>query len=64
MTTTGGRLVAKMRRAEGVEVVFGIVDGSYFALGEGLQLDVDPRRRQHERQALDERADRLEREAS
>jgi acetolactate synthase-1/2/3 large subunit len=39
MTTTGGRLVAKMLRAEGVEVVFGIVDGSYFALCEGLRQE-------------------------
>jgi len=39
MTTTGGRLVAQMLRAEGVEVVFGIVDGSYFALGEGLRQE-------------------------
>jgi acetolactate synthase-1/2/3 large subunit len=39
MATTGGRLVAKMLRAEGVEVVFGIVDGSYFALGEGLRQE-------------------------
>lgn len=31
-TTTGGDLVARMLRAEGVEVVFGIIDGSYFGL--------------------------------
>jgi acetolactate synthase-1/2/3 large subunit len=37
MTTTGGDLVARMLRAEGVEVVFGIVDGSYFGLCEGLR---------------------------
>ncbi len=37
MATTGGDLVARMLRAEGVEVVFGIVDGSYFALCEGLR---------------------------
>jgi len=36
-TTTGGELVARMLRAEGVEVVFGIVDGSYFGLCEGLR---------------------------
>jgi acetolactate synthase-1/2/3 large subunit len=35
--TTGGDLVARMLRAEGVEVVFGIVDGSYFGLCEGLR---------------------------
>jgi acetolactate synthase I/II/III large subunit len=39
MATTGGHLVAKLLRAEGVEVVFGIVDGSYFALGEGLRQE-------------------------
>ncbi|MEB2343889.1 MAG: thiamine pyrophosphate-binding protein [Deltaproteobacteria bacterium] len=37
MATTGGELVARMLRAEGVEVVFGIVDGSYFGLTEGLR---------------------------
>jgi acetolactate synthase-1/2/3 large subunit len=53
MATTGGRLVAKLLRAEGVEVVFGIVDGSYFALGEGLRREgirlVSPR---HETSAV------------
>jgi acetolactate synthase-1/2/3 large subunit len=39
MTMTGGRLVARMLRAEGVEVVFGIVDGSYFGLTEGLRQE-------------------------
>jgi len=34
--TTGGDLVARMLRAEGVEVVFGIVDGSYYGLTAGL----------------------------
>jgi len=37
MSITGGELVARLLRAEGVEVVFGIVDGSYFGLGEGLR---------------------------
>ena len=37
MSLTGGELVARMLRAEGVEVVFGIVDGSYFGLCEGLR---------------------------
>ena len=37
MALTAGRLVARMLRAEGVEVVFGIVDGSYFGLCEGLR---------------------------
>jgi acetolactate synthase-1/2/3 large subunit len=37
MSETGGRLVARMLRAEGVEVVFGIVDGSYFGLCQGLR---------------------------
>ena len=37
MEITGGDLVARMLRAEGVEVVFGIVDGSYFGLCEGLR---------------------------
>jgi acetolactate synthase-1/2/3 large subunit len=36
---TGGDLVARMLRAERVEVVFGIVDGSYFGLGEGLRRE-------------------------
>ena len=31
-TTTGGDLVARMLKAEGVEVVFGIIDGSYQGL--------------------------------
>ncbi len=37
MPLTGGDLVARMLAAEGVEVVFGIVDGSYFGLTEGLR---------------------------
>jgi acetolactate synthase-1/2/3 large subunit len=37
MSMTGGELVARMLAAEGVEVVFGIVDGSYFGLTEGLR---------------------------
>ena len=37
MATTGGEQVARMLRAEGVDVVFGIVDGSYFGLTEGLR---------------------------
>ena len=36
-TTTGGALVARMLAAEGVEVVFGIVDGSYFGLVSSLR---------------------------
>ncbi len=36
---TGGRIVARLLRAEGVEVVFGIVDGSYFGLCEGLRQE-------------------------
>ena len=39
MALTGGDLVARMLHAEGVEVVFGIVDGSYFGLGEGLRRE-------------------------
>jgi acetolactate synthase-1/2/3 large subunit len=39
MATTGGDLVARMLKAEGVEVVFGIVDGSYFGLCEGLRAN-------------------------
>lgn len=35
-TTTGGELVARMLRAEGAEVVFGIIDGSYFGLYSSL----------------------------
>jgi acetolactate synthase-1/2/3 large subunit len=35
-STTGGDLVARMLAAEGVEVVFGIVDGSYYGLTAGL----------------------------
>lgn len=37
MSMSGGEFVARMLRAEGVEVVFGIVDGSYFGLCEGLR---------------------------
>ncbi len=37
MAMSGGELVARMLRAEGVGVVFGIVDGSYFGLTEGLR---------------------------
>jgi acetolactate synthase-1/2/3 large subunit len=37
MPRTGGEQVARMLRAEGVEVVFGIVDGSYQGLCEGLR---------------------------
>ncbi|MEN8183394.1 MAG: thiamine pyrophosphate-binding protein, partial [Myxococcota bacterium] len=33
---TGGDLVARMLQAEGVEVVFGIIDGSYFGLTSSL----------------------------
>jgi acetolactate synthase-1/2/3 large subunit len=39
MASTGGRIVARMLRAEGVEVVFGIVDGSYAGLCEGLRQE-------------------------
>jgi acetolactate synthase-1/2/3 large subunit len=31
-STTGGELIARMLRAEGVEIVFGIIDGTYFGL--------------------------------
>ncbi len=31
-TSTGGEIVARMLAAEGVEVVFGIIDGTYFGL--------------------------------
>lgn len=34
---TGGALIARMLRAEGVEVVFGIIDGSYFGLYSSLR---------------------------
>jgi acetolactate synthase-1/2/3 large subunit len=37
MAHSGGDQVAQMLRVEGVEVVFGIVDGSYFGLTEGLR---------------------------
>lgn len=39
MAITGGHIVARMLRAEAVEVVFGIVDGSYFGLCEGLRQE-------------------------
>jgi acetolactate synthase-1/2/3 large subunit len=44
---TGGALIARMLQAEGVEVVFGIIDGSYFGLysslrGVGIRL-ITPR---------------------
>jgi acetolactate synthase-1/2/3 large subunit len=35
-SSSGGDLIARMLRAEGVEVVFGIVDGSYYGLTAGL----------------------------
>ncbi len=52
-TTTGGDLIARMLRAEGVEIVFGIIDGSYFGLyaslgKHGIRL-ISPR---HETTAL------------
>jgi hypothetical protein len=31
-SVTGGEVVARMLATEGVEVVFGIIDGSYFGL--------------------------------
>jgi acetolactate synthase-1/2/3 large subunit len=34
---SGGELVARMLQAEGVEVVFGIIDGSYFGLTSSLE---------------------------
>jgi len=34
---TGGELIAQMLRAEGVEVVFGIIDGTYLQLTKGLR---------------------------
>jgi acetolactate synthase-1/2/3 large subunit len=37
MAHTGGDQVARMLRAEGVDVVFGIVDGSYYGLCEGIR---------------------------
>ena len=50
---TGGRLIAHMLRTEGVDVVFGIIDGSYYGLygslrDEGIRL-VTPR---HETSAV------------
>lgn len=36
-TMTGGDLVARMLRAEGVEVVFGIIDGTYLQLTRALR---------------------------
>ncbi len=32
MTVTGGERIARMLADEGVEVVFGIIDGTYFGL--------------------------------
>ena len=34
---SGGALIARMLQAEGVEVVFGIIDGSYFGLYASLR---------------------------
>ncbi len=53
MTVTGGERIARMLAAEGVEVVFGIIDGTYFGLyghlkDHGIRL-VTPR---HETSAL------------
>jgi acetolactate synthase-1/2/3 large subunit len=36
-TMTGGDLIARMLAAEGVEVVFGIIDGTYLQLTKGLR---------------------------
>ncbi|MCP5042923.1 MAG: thiamine pyrophosphate-binding protein [bacterium] len=36
-TMTGGELVGRMLRAEGVEVVFGIIDGTYLQLNKSLR---------------------------
>ncbi|MBW2390529.1 MAG: thiamine pyrophosphate-binding protein [Deltaproteobacteria bacterium] len=36
-TMTGGELIARMLQAEGVEVVFGIIDGTYLQLTKGLR---------------------------
>jgi acetolactate synthase-1/2/3 large subunit len=36
-TMTGGELIARMLLAEGVEVVFGIIDGTYLQLTKGLR---------------------------
>jgi acetolactate synthase-1/2/3 large subunit len=36
MQSTGGDLIARMLAAEGVEVAFGIVDGSYYGLTAGF----------------------------
>ncbi len=50
---TGGELVARMLRAEGVEVVFGIIDGTYFGFYSQLRANgitlIGPR---HESSAL------------
>ena len=35
-STTGGQLIARLLEAEGVEVVFGIIDGTYFGLYSNL----------------------------
>ncbi|MGA7688738.1 MAG: thiamine pyrophosphate-binding protein [Jiangellales bacterium] len=53
MTVTGGERIARMLAAEGVEVVFGIIDGTYFGLyghlnDHGIRL-ITPR---HETSAL------------
>ncbi len=34
---SGGALIARMLQAEGVEVVYGIIDGSYFGLYSSLR---------------------------
>jgi acetolactate synthase-1/2/3 large subunit len=40
--TTGGMVLARMLKAEGVEKVFGIIDGSYFGFYSGLhELGID-----------------------
>ncbi len=36
-TMTGGELVGRILRAEGVEVVFGIIDGTYLQLNKSLR---------------------------
>ena len=35
-TITGGEVLARMLQAEGVEVVFGIIDGTYFGFYSAL----------------------------
>lgn len=52
-TSTGGETIARMLAAEGVDIVFGIIDGTYFGLYSALQeFDIRLISPRHETSAL------------